>query len=89
MKEVKKTIYITKYALTQGVIKCDAKIKSNGNAYGKPDGWMSASLFFEKEFEYSIEDAESSFEELKNTKLRSLEKQIEKVKKSTFKMSKP
>ncbi|WP_293666487.1 hypothetical protein [uncultured Parabacteroides sp.] len=79
-------VFITNYALTKGIIEKEAEIRSYRDeskyAYvrGESIGYRMA-----KEAFYNHEDAIKKAEEMRQKKISSLKKQIEKLEKLTFK----
>lgn len=79
-------VFITKYALTSGIIECDMDIKEDGKwCHGKPEGFAFATGFFGNEFHLTKEEAYADCNLRKEKKIISLKKQILKVEKLTFK----
>lgn len=77
---MKKTVYITKYALTSGVIMCEMELKNNGKScYGKPTGYEYHTSFFANEFHLTKESAIEDIEKRRKSKIESLKKQIDKL----------
>lgn len=67
-------IYVTKYALTTGIIPIDARaIYPDGSAAGR------YSILYKNEFCLSLEEALSRAEEMRIAKIASLKKQIAKL----------
>lgn len=75
------TIYITKYALTAGIYKREGKLfsPSNGGYSYKIDSGYYESTVYGKDVHLTEEDAMSRAEEIRITKLKSLDKQMKKV----------
>ena len=81
MAEIKK-VYVTKYALSDGVLVRDGVIERD---MCKVPGHYG--IYFHKgEFHEKIEDAQEDFERRKQQKLVSLQKQIDKIAKLEFKV---
>lgn len=79
MKELTK-VYITKYALTTGVIEADMELKNDGKmCYGKPNSSSYDTGFFGDDFHLSKEDALKDCEKRRISKIKNLNKQIEKL----------
>lgn len=76
------TIFITKWILTNGIIKTKAFIDDEENA--KVDGYMIC--FTKKEYCLSAEEAMEQAETVRKERILSLEKQIEKLKKKKFRI---
>lgn len=77
------TVYITKYALSDGIKKVDAKVAADhctSNDYG------ILQMFFKDEFHLTEEQALANAELRRDKKIVSLKKQIEKLEKMTFKI---
>lgn len=77
-------IFITKYALTSGIIETEGELK-NEYAYAKPEGWLMPTLFTKNDFYFTIEEALADCEVKRLKKINSLMKQIDKLKLKTFK----
>lgn len=73
-------IWITKWALTQGIIEAEATDEGDGYAKVKGD----YSLYRRDEWYRSKEDAIKHSEVLRDKKIKSLEKQILKIKNLKF-----
>lgn len=85
---MKKKVFITKYALTSGISECLAEIinYSNGDmAVGKPRPQdFDNSCFHKGEFFLDKEEAVKHCNDLRDKKIKNLEKQIEKLKNLKF-----
>lgn len=80
-----KTVYITKYALTSGVIVAQMDVKDDGKScYGRPPEWYASTGFFGKDFHLTKEEAEKDCEDRRLKKIHTLKKQIAKFEKMTF-----
>lgn len=81
-------VWITKYALTKGIIEAETdKISNDGycHAYWIDNaGYKSDSLFNSRYFEQNKESAIANAEETRQKKIASLKKQIEKLEKMKF-----
>lgn len=81
-------VWITKYALTKGIIEAETdKISNDGfcHAYWiDKNGYKCNSFFHPKYFEKDKESAVSKAEEMRQKKIASLKKQIEKLEKMKF-----
>lgn len=80
----KRTVYITKYALTRGIIRCDDADVDNVGCLCKIEGSRYFSFFSPKEFYYNIYDAINDCKARKIKKIESLQKQIKKIEKLKF-----
>ena len=74
-------IYITKYALTKGIICKDLKQSFSGAVYY---GGADNRAYSRREAFKSIEDAVSDCEKRRSKKLKQLNKQIERISAMTF-----
>lgn len=75
------TIYVTKYALTEGVLRIDAAID--------PDGWARSGqhmLFRYSEYAQTESYAAEQFEILRQKRIASLNKQLKKLESMKFKI---
>jgi hypothetical protein len=90
-----KLAYVVKYALTAGVQVVDVEkrdVKPSTYSAGYWSGyWFEKSLFSDsfkegRDFSFDKEEAEKLFDEMKAKKLKSLDKQISKISKLTFKL---
>ena len=87
MKNLTK-VYITKYALTTGLMEADMELLNDGkHCHGKPSGYHYNTSFFGNDFHLSKEDALKDCEKRRITKIKSLEKNIEKLKVLKFKIN--
>lgn len=78
------TIWATKYALTSGVAKYDARISDHMAIVREPG---SLTMFFHgegKEWHRTRDSAIHRAEEMRLDKIKSLERQLEKLKKLSF-----
>jgi hypothetical protein len=73
-------IYVTKYALTQGIVKC-AKLQTEsfGVTAEWPDGYNGRGYFSRGSYALSMEEALQMAEAMRAKKLASLRKQITKL----------
>lgn len=78
------TIYITKYALTKGVLKTSVVLENEGTA--KVNGFLDRFFLSRQDFFYSESDALAYAENQREKKLKSLHKQIEKLKTKKIKV---
>jgi hypothetical protein len=78
-------VFITKYAFSIGIIECvmDVRIETK-SCYGKPDGFAFNSEFYGNDFHLTKEEAVKDCEKRKEKKLKSLEKQLLKIKNLSF-----
>lgn len=77
-------VWITKYALTTGIYEIEAEITENGSAF---DMHASLPTFYNKEgkdWHRTKEDAIQKAEAMRQKKIVSLKKQIEKLEKLKF-----
>jgi hypothetical protein len=90
-----KLAYVVKYALTAGVQVVDVEkrdVKPSNYSVGYWSGrWFEKSLFSDslkegRDFSFDKKEAEKLFDERKAKKLKSLNKQISKISKITFKI---
>lgn len=90
-----KLAYVVKYALTVGVKVVDVEkqdVKPSTYSEGYWSGyWFEKSQFSDsfkegRDFSFDKEEAEKLFDEMKAKKLTSLDKQISKISKLTFKI---
>lgn len=83
-------IFITKYALTSGVIEIEAEIKESPNfkkgisAYGSLSNNQYKTGFFNDDFHLIKEEALMDCEKRRKKKIESLKKQILKLEKLSF-----
>ena len=76
-------VWISKYALTKGIFEMDVRISEDGkSAYGQ----LFNECYHKKGIEWheAREDAVRRAEEMRENKIRNLEKQIQKLKDMTF-----
>ena len=76
-------VYVTKYCLTDGIISADLEDLGE-RFYGKLPRNYEPCNFRKSEVFESLLDAKSDAEKRRKKKIKSLEKQIEKVKAMTF-----
>lgn len=81
-------VFITKYALTVGIFQVDAEIHggSSNMISCKRGGAFSTEFFHGKDWHCTAEKAVERAEEMRAAKIKSLEKQITKLKGMTFKV---
>lgn len=81
------TVYITKYALTQGVIRREVENESaSGGCLHFKDEHGYMEFHTESNWTTHPEVAQGRFEELRARKITNLEKQLAKLKKQTYKL---
>lgn len=74
------TAYISKYALTQGIIICNnGKFNEEGRYYGQPPGWSMADSFASTEAHKTLEEALADAEKRRLKRLVSLKEQVVKL----------
>ncbi len=79
-------VFITKYCLTDKIVESELDIKENGYAYGKYKQDHSYSIgFTKKDYFLTKEEALQDAENRRLKKIKSLNKQIEKLNKLSFK----
>lgn len=72
--------YITKYALTTGIIPCrEGYFTEDGYYHGKPHGWQFNDIFNKKDAHRTLGAAMADAERRRLNKIASLEKQIERL----------
>ena len=83
-----KTFYVTKYALTTGVMAVRGKVSDTSpDMLGYIiDGWPFTSYAHGKEWHDNFDDAIADCERRRKAKLESLKKQIDKLEKMEFKL---
>lgn len=77
----KVTIYITKYALTKGIVKAEAELLSDNMAKWIKKGNPYSSYLHGDDFHTSLSEAIKKASDMAVRKRKSLEKQIEKISK--------
>lgn len=86
MDNMKKTvtIYVTKYALTDGVLQREGVLtKSGGYSYRRNENCYS-DYVYDKDVHLTESSAVARAEEMRSAKLKSLEKQMKKVSAKKF-----
>jgi hypothetical protein len=79
------TVFITKYALTSGMIECEMDVNlDKNNCYGKPPGYYFATGFSGSDFHLTKEEALKDCENRRIKKIESLKKQISKLENLKF-----
>jgi len=83
-EKVKRIVFITKYALTSGIIECEMDVNEDGKScYGKPKDFLFSTGFYGNDFHLTKEDAIKDCEKRKEKKIASLQKSIAKINKIT------
>lgn len=77
-------VYITKYALTQGIYEIEAKETREPDMIKNVENSLELYRGKGKEWHLNKEDAIKKAEEMKQKKIKSLKAQIEKFEKMTF-----
>jgi len=77
-------IYITKYALTKGIIKADCDITSSFSAIYKPEGSDYETFISRAHWCINRQEAVREANLMRDRKIESLEKQINNIRKITF-----
>lgn len=82
---MKRKIYITKYALTQGIIEADADFRNEGDTICNAKYGVGRREFFHKD-QYSFErsDAVVQATSMRDKRIKSLTKQLNKLQKLDF-----
>lgn len=75
------TVWITKYALTEGIIQSTAKIETS-YVYVKPEHWLTPMQVPKSDWHLSLKAAKDRVEELIRKKEASLRKQLERLESS-------
>ena len=74
------TAYISKYAVTSGIIICtDGHFAKDGSYAGRPPGWMLSSYFSQKDAYRTLEEALADGEKRRLKKIEALKKQIKRL----------
>jgi len=80
------TIYITKYALTEGILERELVKKEGGMVVVKCDGWMNGKGYFHgNDWWDTKSEAVTRANEMRRKKIVSLKKTIEKLEHLSFK----
>jgi len=74
-------VYITKYALTKGILIKESEISSNTDDMIRVNG---LEFYHKPEWHLNEKDAIQQAEKMRSIKISSLEKQLEKIKKLNF-----
>jgi hypothetical protein len=85
-----RTVWITKYALTRGILKAEAEIiegRGAGTVYASVEA--EGLRIFTPEFKLSEADAIEAFNEMRNRKLATLERQAKKLQNLACKIVEP
>lgn len=80
------TIYVTKYALSTGVVVMEATIDSDGYATAPRSGWYT---FHKGEYALTEADAVDQFNGMRVKRIASLNKQLKKLESMKFKLKDP
>ena len=78
------TIYITKYALTEGILIKEAEIVGGSTNMAIVKGGIVPQYYHRTDWHYSHEAAARKAREMRAKKITALEKQIAKLKKLSF-----
>lgn len=81
-------IYVTKYALTTGVFSVDAELKPDGKSATFRDEMNHKWFVYGKDFWLTSEEAIIDCERRRTAKLKSLEKQKQKIESLNFQLIK-
>lgn len=74
------TVFITKYALSSGIIQvANAEVDGNMVSWRNPDGWPQYAHSEGKDWHRSMDAARLRAMEMRNKKIKSLEQQIKKL----------
>ena len=80
---MKETVYITKYALSQGILKVEAEIVSGGTMISwRPEGKYTLRQYFHgrgRDWHTTLESAMKRAEDMRLRKVASLNKQLHKI----------
>lgn len=75
-----KKVYITKYALTRGILLCDLLVERDDFVIARiGPGWLGEQHFSGKEYHHTLQDAEAHVRVMVANKLRALERQRQKL----------
>lgn len=77
-------VYITKYALTLGIQEREVEVGTNGSVVDKSTGMTQYFHDEGKGWHRTIESAIKEANRMRESRIKALEKQIEKLKKLTF-----
>ena len=78
-------VFITKYVFSIGIMECVMDVSTEiKSCYGKPDAFPFYAEFYGTDFHLTKEEAVKDCEKRKEKKIRSLEKQLLKIKKLSF-----
>lgn len=84
---MKQTVYITKYALSSGIMKEEMNVSEDGKVCsGRPKGWEYFGSFYGNEFFLTEKEALENAELRRSKKIESLKKQIKKLEGMEFKI---
>ena len=80
-------VFVTKYALTKGILclECEIKTYSDGGVYAvvNPNG-LSCYYRLGLDFFYTLAEAKMKAEQMRDAKIKALHKQIDKLSKMDF-----
>lgn len=77
----KKTIYVTRWALTKGIQQVEAAVDDDGTyASYKPEGWFYSVYLHGRDFHLTKEAAKARAEEMRLRKIQTTEKALAKLK---------
>jgi hypothetical protein len=79
------TIYVTKYAFTEGVFTCDAEVDSP--TFASRNGVQYSQYLHKGEFFLTEEEARENFEKRRTSKLKSLANSMKKIRNAEFKVT--
>ena len=78
------TVYITKYALTQGIIKVDDVTTNTPDGSVRIPDWGCTTRFHKEQWHLTKADAIKKAESMRDNKITSFEKQLVKLKAMKF-----
>lgn len=84
MKEENIIVYLTKYALTNGIMEIEGHITASGSFYGKHISWTFKQHVIKGNYYLNYEDAVTDANKKKIKKIQSLKKQIIKLESLNF-----
>ena len=83
------TVYITKYALTRGILETELIRHYNGSVTVRwPDGLNDEMRFYGKDWYFDLTEAKYYVELMRQRRIISLKEQIDKLKTLEFKVTK-
>jgi len=80
-------VWITKYALTQGILKAEAEVSSISERMISIEGGRFLECFHKPHWHTTEEDALAQAEEMRRKKIASLKKSLDKIEKMKIKIS--